>query len=664
MNAPQDQPQGPWAPPPSPAPPGPSGPTLPPAGGPTLPPHMPVSPPSAPGAPVPGAPVPGAGLPPQPGFPPLDPTSPVVTVDGGGDGSPAGAKRSKGALVGAVVGVAALVAAGAFAVVQITGNEAEGGAASAEEVGTALTTALDDEDLLGVVDLLLPGERDAFRDPMIETIEHLVRLEVLSDGADLSKLAGFDIQFTDVTVREEPTNVDDITNVYLSGAASVSVNGDEIPLGDLLLDDLFDGERPDMDQDMESSEFEEVPLTVVERDGRWYLSAFYTIAEQARAQTDLDVPEEGMEPRGGDSPEDALDTLFAAVSDLDLEGMLAVLDPTELEAVHRYAPLFLGDAQDELDDAPIDWAITDTEYEVTGDGSRRSVAVTALTLEATIDGDDLVVEWRDECLTASAAGDELSFCVDDLRSDALADLGFDDEGLQEFLDVIEEAFSDWDPQGIAVHEVDGQWFVSPMRSYWDFYDSILTALDAEELRAIIDAGRSFADDVVDGLEDSLVLPDQFTEDDLGGVLDDPTEAFPDDMTTDVPGDDELDPLSACYMEMDAAVAIACMGDGIAAGTIDPTSVPAHYRYPECGVAELYFDRLYDTPDAEFVAAVEAASPCFLALVESGELLPWEVAGELLAPECLEGRNWYSVFDDSEYSSRFFDCTFEAQRALE
>jgi hypothetical protein len=118
------------------------------------------------------------------------------------------------------------------------------------------------------------------------------------------------------------------------------------------------------------------------------------------------------------------------------------------------------------------------------------------------------------------------------------------------------------------------------------------------------------------------------------------------------------------MEMDASVAIACMGDGIAAGTIDPASVPAHFRYPECGVAELYWDGLYDTSDAEFVAAVEAASPCFLALVESGELTVWDVAGELIAPECLEGRNWYSVFDDSEYSTRFYDCTFEAQRALE
>lgn len=644
MNAPQDQPQGPWAPPSAPG--APTGPTLPPIGVPRLPPASAGSPaastpPSGSGASGSGASGSGAS---GSGVPPIEPPVPVMTLDAEGGG---GRKRSKGALVGAVVGVTALVAAGAFAVVQIGGNDDQGGAASAEEVGTQLTAALDNEDVLGVIDLLLPGERDTFRDPMVDMVDNLRRLEVLSLDADLSKIGGLDIQFTDVTVREEPTNVDDIANIYLSGASSVSVDGASVPLGDLLLDELFDGDRPDMDQPADSAEFDDTKLTVVERDGRWYLSLFYSVAESVRG--DDDIPTTGIEPVGGDSPEDALDTMFAAISDLDLEATLAVLDPTEAEALHRYAPLFLDEAQDEIDSIGLEWGITDTEYEVRGEGDRRTVAVTALTFQASVpDEGEVRVEVRDGCLTATFEGDEEKFCEDDLQAGALEDIGVAGEGTQAFLDTVEEAFSDLEPSGIAVHEVDGQWYVSPLRSYFDILNDLLGALDAQELRDLIDTGTAFAEEVVDDFGGPFGLPfDDGSGDDFG---------FDEGMS----GDD--DALSQCYMLSDSAAAVACMNEGIAAGTIDRSFVPAHFRFPECGVAEVYFDRIYEMSDAEFAAMAEAASPCFLALIESGAVEAWEVAGELIAPACLEGRNWYTDFD-SDFGERFFDCTFAAQEAL-
>ena len=46
-------------------------------------------------------------------------------------------------------------------------------------------------------------------------------------------------------------------------------------------------------------------------------------------------------------------------------------------------------------------------------------------------------------------------------------------------------------------------------------------------------------------------------------------------------------------------------------------------------------------------------------MRSGAVESWNVPSELLAPECLEGRNWYTVSDDSDYTTRFFDCTAEA-----
>jgi hypothetical protein len=556
-------------------------------------------------------------------------------------------------VIGAIVGVTALVAAGAFAVVKITGNDSDGGAASPSDVGTSLTTALDNEDFLGVIDLLLPGERDTFREPMIEYVDHLSRLEILSPDADLSKIGGLDIQFTDVTVREEPTNVADISNIYLSGSSTVSVDGDAVPLGDLLIDELFDGERPDMDTEPESSEFEDTRLTVVERDGRWYLSAFYSVAEQARTDASSDdIPETGVEPAGADSPEGALDQLFDAVSTLDLEGMIATLDPSEAEAMQRYAPLFLDEAQSELDDAGIDWSISDTAYTVTGEGSRRSVAVDALTFDATIaDLGTIRAELADGCVTATADLDgqteEVSWCTDDATDSVFEGMGIgDDEAAIRLFEVLDEAFADYEPGGVAVHEVDGAWYVSPIRSYFDIFNDLLGALDADELRDIVDAGSDFVDSLVD---------------DFGDPFSDSLD-LPMDPGDDSSGDASMDAYSACFGELDAAAGVACLNAGVAAGTIDPAFVSPHFRFTECGVAEAYWSDIYSMSDAEFVALVEAASPCFLDIVASGRAEAWEVASELLAPQCLEGKNWYTTYEE-DYNDRFYECTAKVRDSL-
>ena len=69
---------------------------------------------------------------------------------------------------------------------------------------------------------------------------------MLSDDTSLNGISGIDIKFSDVAVREEPTNVDDIVNIFLSGSSTATVDGTEVPIGDLLIDEVFDGERPDM----------------------------------------------------------------------------------------------------------------------------------------------------------------------------------------------------------------------------------------------------------------------------------------------------------------------------------------------------------------------------------------------------------------------------------
>ncbi len=141
-------------------------------------------------------------------------------------------------LVGAAVAaVVAVGAAGVFAVSQFNGT-AQGGAATPNELGTQLLTAIENEDVLGMIDVLSPGERDVFRDPMIDLVSELTRLEVLSPEADLANIEGVDIEleFESVTVRS--TNVADIVNVDMRSEATSTVDGQAFPIGDLITDNL------------------------------------------------------------------------------------------------------------------------------------------------------------------------------------------------------------------------------------------------------------------------------------------------------------------------------------------------------------------------------------------------------------------------------------------
>ncbi|MBI5090168.1 MAG: hypothetical protein HZB15_15250 [Actinobacteria bacterium] len=590
-------------------------------------------------------------------------------------------RRSKGKAIGAVVGVAALVAAGTFAVVSITGNDEAGGASSPGEVGTLLTTALDNEHLLGVIDLLPPGARDTFRDPLIRTVDNLKRLEVLSEDAALDDVAGFDIRFTDVTVREEATNVDDIVNIFLSGSASATVDGNEVPIGDLLLDEAFDGERPEIPESEQAdpSEFTDVPMTVVERDGRWYLSAFYSAAEQARG--DQQIPEQGLAPAGADEPEQAIDIMLDSIQELDLERLIAGLDPTEAEALQRYAPLFIDDAQSALDEVDLDFTIGDREYTVEGSGDRRTVAIDALSFAFTDPegGGSISATYRDGCTTVSFDGDETQTCGQGGLDEIADQLDLDpDDPVRDVFDTLSSAFDDYDPSGISVHEVDGSWYLSPIATMFDAFNDVVDALDRAEITELIHAIEAldtgdYIDDIPGIIEDSGIgvddgdlFPDDATVDTI-----DPTDATVDTVTEDTASADTApddtsdagasDAIDECYA-LDAAAGVQCVQDGIAAGTIDPGQVVVTVPYPECGAAEPYWSEVYSMEDAEFVALAEQVSPCFLDLVASGEISKYEMHSELIDPTCLEGKNWYTNFE-SDYNSRFYDCVDAALETL-
>ena len=61
--------------------------------------------------------------------------------------------------------------------------------------------------------------------------------------------------------------------------------------------------------------------------------------------------------------------------------------------------------------------------------------------------------------------------------------------VQSLITTVQDAFDGFEPGGIAVDEVDGKWYVSPIGTWFDFVNEALGALDSQELQDIIDAAR-------------------------------------------------------------------------------------------------------------------------------------------------------------------------------
>ncbi|MGI9053382.1 MAG: hypothetical protein ACR2HQ_12165 [Ilumatobacteraceae bacterium] len=593
----------------------------------------------------------------HPAPPPSEGAVPT-TVDSGTAASGGPSSRSRGALVAAIVGVVALLGASAFAIVRIAGSDSAGGADTPEAAGQALLAAVENGDVLGVVDVLLPGERETIRAPLTDLVAELTRIDVLSEDADLSSIGGVDIEFEDERVEIDPTNVDDIVNLRMGGRVSGSIDGEALPIGDLILDNT-DAEPSELTTESTEAEEFEFPLTTVRKGDRWYVSAFYTIAELARNDLDepMDIPAKGVQAVGGASPEDAMDNMIDGIEALDLEGVIGALNPDEFEALQRYAPLFVDDAQRELDDADAAITFADSDYTVSGSGDTRAVSIDYLRVNVESEVDPGTVTLEDGCWTIEAGGDTVNSCrlAEDLPE--LDDMFEDPEPVRTLIAAFQAAFDDYKNPGFSVKQVDGAWFLSPI------------ATTAEQLLAVIRAvSRDEIEDLQAAIEEAMETMDgdDFDTGQLvpgGNLLDDYSNPNDETVTTSetVPSDDPLTPTGtapteACFGENDAELASRCFQELVDAGEIEPFAVPTYLRFPECGLVEIYWSGDYFAlPDDEFVALVEETAPCLREKVESGELDERDLPLEFANPECLDGRNWYTALDDDAYNDAFNEC---------
>ena len=407
-----------------------------------------------------------------------------------------------------VVAVVLAVLAGGFAVVNLSAG-AESGATTPEGAVEKFFDSIGDEDLIGVLEVLDPGERDVLVPFVRRLASELDRLG-LTDGVNPEDVGGIDLEVDglEVVAQELGPGVSEVT--ITDGVISFATEPDAVPVGDVLRDIVeANGGEIDIPQQQDQSPLAEddgVFLVTTESGGRWHLSLGFTIAEYARRDAGYDLPDlsGGVAPQGAASPEEAVRELVDAATALDVERMISLLPPDEMHALQVYAPLFLEDMQDDADqfryeedfDVTVDsLELSTTEIE---GGTRVIPTAGSMTLQGQ-DGESTIA-YADGCIEVSgvAAGDfvddfgDSRVCTDDFQPSGS---GLSDQD-QADLEALGALFEGFEP-GVTVVERDGAFYVDPLRTVGDLGFQVFAGIEREDLEEGGILYRLFTGDMFD-----------------------------------------------------------------------------------------------------------------------------------------------------------------------
>ncbi|MEA2235191.1 MAG: hypothetical protein QOD83_5007, partial [Solirubrobacteraceae bacterium] len=195
-------------------------------------------------------------------------------------------------------------------------------------------------DVLGALDVVEPAERESLRDPLIEVLAQLERLGLLAH-VDLAKLTAPSLAFEGIVVHAEAVGPGVATVVLDGGTLRVRAGLSSLlgPRGAPATSSAPASAEPSVVRIPPGA----VRITTVARDGRWYVSLFYTLAEVSRRNNGQPVPDfgHGIRAEGGASPSAGATDLLRALAAFDPKRVVELTDPEEMRVLHDYGPLFL-----------------------------------------------------------------------------------------------------------------------------------------------------------------------------------------------------------------------------------------------------------------------------------------------------------------------------------
>ena len=143
---------------------------------------------------------------------------------------PLGHRRPRGRALLTVAAAVALVGAGTGTSLALSGGSS-GGAATPAAAVSDLFTALGNSDVIGMLDAVAPGERDAIEPGLEDIFGQFKRLGILSTDADLGDVTGLSAQYEGFATSTDQLAPDVAAVTVTGGSVTGSVDPGQLPLG-------------------------------------------------------------------------------------------------------------------------------------------------------------------------------------------------------------------------------------------------------------------------------------------------------------------------------------------------------------------------------------------------------------------------------------------------
>ncbi|AZI58048.1 hypothetical protein EH165_07725 [Nakamurella antarctica] len=378
------------------------------------------------------------------------------------------------------------------------------GQASPQAAAAALFADVSNGDLVGLADTFDPVESSLVTDFAGDVTKHLQRIGLLTDEATINNSTGVGISIKGVTYDESAAE-NPLPNLSIVKVTGGTVTIDP-PAGNnsAAQTDKFRALLAALEKANLSSDFQPAvqteptvidiakvireenngkPLRIstVQRDGEWYPSLFYTLADYAAQQAGKTLtPADSIPAVGAASPGAAMDTLIKASLADDPESVIKILDPREMGVVHDYGRMLVdGIGRTDVPQAQVtaSWTLD----EVTG-GTKVSLG----TLEITFDGTTakIVRDVAAGSVTVSANGEAQTF-----DSTAVASL-LGSKDLSEIhpnlpamvARMIKAALG----LGVIATKVDGSWYIAPARTFLGTVPQLMSGMEESDIDMFLD----------------------------------------------------------------------------------------------------------------------------------------------------------------------------------
>lgn len=470
-----------------------------PSGSPQDPQHggwQPPPPPAAGGWPAPQQPVPG-GWPqsPQSGAPggwpqaPQQPQHEPVWVPMQQPKS-----RGRGKLIASAAVVVALVAGGAVTYVAMSDSNSNG-AGSPKKAVQSIVDDLNKSDLVGVLDDLAPGEREALANPTLDEINQLKRLNVLQQGADPKSVSGVTFAAKNLTFNDKTITINDHVRIVELTGGTLDVGGDasKVPFTKDFLEAAFPHGLPkdsngsshvDIAKQIRENGNSPVRIATQKVGGKWYPSIFYTAADAA-ANKAVPTPADAIPAVGAASAQLAVSGLVDALLRADLAGAVKLLSPNEFAVMHDYGGMLIRQGGGYH---PADFTVKDlktTTQQISGGATR--VLLSSVTI-ASKNGAQTTVTVDGNCIEVTVKGDKKRMCTTDFVTEVLNTLdgfGADVNATAAQRQALADLLGGLTKIGIDTTQSGGAWFVNPVRSYLDVTTSVLAGLKGDDMLQLI-----------------------------------------------------------------------------------------------------------------------------------------------------------------------------------